>query len=97
MTAKMTIADTDWTTEEQAKCWADDDTLTPEQCQRAADTAEAWLILHLHEQMRGWNYDGNGVFTGPADTEKAYGGLLAAWTDAIDYTIEHLDEIRAGN
>lgn len=96
----MTITDKDWTIEEMAEAWADDNTLTPEQCRTAADTEAAWIINNISKEMPGWSYDATtGTFSGPAavggQIANPVGTILGLICEAVDFTIEHLDEIRA--
>jgi hypothetical protein len=93
----MTLQNEDWTRAEIVAAWADDETLTSEQLVECADTELAWIINNLNQgELSGWTYDaGTGAFWGPARND-AHAQILSLFVEAADYTVEHLDEIRAG-
>jgi len=89
----ISINSPDWTIEAMRADWADDTSLTAAEVNACADAEYAYLINHTHESLRGWSYDGTG-FTGSArnDALQLIGQLRS---EAIDYVLSNLDEIRA--
>jgi hypothetical protein len=92
----MTISDHDWTRDQIVRGWLDEE--TPEVAQDAADSEIAYIILNIHRVVGvGWTYSGDGQFGGPylGAGFDAVDRILTLICAAVDYTIEHLDEIRA--
>lgn len=90
---EMTITIKDATYDESLAAWMDGGE-PRETGQGCADLQEAWLVNETHTHIRGWRYVGNGTWTGEA-RGTIVDELLALHTEAIDYVVEHLDEIRA--
>lgn len=88
---QITINSPEWTTAELTAGFAEGE--TPEIGAEAADAMVAWLVLHTHETLPGWAFTAAG-FTGTARAD-AVEKILSLISDATDYVIEHMDEIRA--
>jgi hypothetical protein len=85
------ITSPEWTIEEMAAGWADDETLAAEQITDCADTEAAWLVNHTGEYLPGWGF-AHGTFSGPARSD-AITEIMSLFVLASDYVIEHMDEI----
>lgn len=89
----ITISSPDFTIESMRAEWADDETLTAAQVNACADAEYAYYVITVSDKMRGWSYNVGGSFTGPArnDAIEIIGSLKV---EAVDYVVEHLDEIK---
>jgi hypothetical protein len=90
----ISIQSAEWTHAEFQADWADDET-TADIAAACADAEYAYLINQAGTVLSGWQYDGlRGAFTGSAraDAITLIGELICA---AVDYVLEHVDEIRA--
>jgi len=89
----ITITSPDWNIQAMADGWADDDTLTAAQARDCADAEYAWLINNTSARLRGWAFTGTG-FSGPINKD-AVTEILNLISDAVDYVLTMLDEIKA--
>lgn len=90
----ITIISEAFTIADMRADWADDESLTGAQVSACADAEYAYLVNEVGDKMRGWSFEGRGAFTGPArlDAISLIGELKIA---AVDWVIEHLEEIKA--
>jgi len=92
MAITMTLTDTDWTEAEMAAGWADDGTAA-EVAALCAESEIAYLVNNTHKTMPGWTFS-KGTFSGPS-RKNAADDALGMIVEAVDYVVEHLDEIAA--
>jgi hypothetical protein len=93
MTMMMVIKDSDWTLAGLAKSFEDEE--TPAVAIDAANTVHAWVIVNMSKHLGfGWTFT-DGAFETPYTPNVSAPAVLALMTEAIDFAVEHLDEIRA--
>lgn len=92
----MILRNADWTRADMALAWADDESLTAEQISDCTDSEIAFIINNLPEYLPGWSYDAkSGTYSGKYRPEVDFvGQVLSIICDAVDYVVDHLDEIK---
>jgi hypothetical protein len=92
--ARMTITHPTWSRDGLLASWEDSQPYPV--AVGAANEEQAWLTEHTPMHMAGWSYDHRtGTFTGPADTDDAYGKVCSLLSASGSRANRMLPEIQA--